>query len=280
MKKLLFSFAYILMSLAMYATGQEGDVIYIDGIQWELLGKPIWTNAELNRNLSEALPKQKRLVTSNYSGYTAYWSIVEEQLCLDSICYEFYDAKSKKSRVEKLPAKTIQRLFNKYYDGERIVASWFTDNIRVAKGKWVYYQHDGYNRNYEDEQVICIDGGEVTDIQVFHNYMVDGFSFDRFKPQRNDVREMFPLHTEKYPALAEVKRIIFHVKQARVDASGHLAECEVRVLNPKVDAQVAEALAAEMAEALKAYYPWRVSFINGEYRALGIAGYSFAYVLP
>jgi hypothetical protein len=36
-------------------------------------------------------------------------------------------------------------------------------------------------------------------------------------------------------------------------------------------------LAAEMAELMKAYYPWRVSFINGEYRAYGIERYSFVW---
>ena len=38
-------------------------------------------------------------------------------------------------------------------------------------------------------------------------------------------------------------------------------------------------LATEMAEALKAYHPWQVFYINGEYRAYGIGGYSFIYKL-
>jgi len=38
-------------------------------------------------------------------------------------------------------------------------------------------------------------------------------------------------------------------------------------------------LAEEMARLLKAYRPWRVSFINGEYRADGIAHWAFPYLL-
>jgi len=30
---------------------------------------------------------------------------------------------------------------------------------------------------------------------------------------------------------------------------------------------------------MKAYYPWRVMFINGEYKANGIEGYTFPYPL-
>ena len=33
----------------------------------------------------------------------------------------------------------------------------------------------------------------------------------------------------------------------------------------------------DYAEAMKAYYPWRVFYINGEYRAYGIKGWTFSY---
>ena len=34
----------------------EGDVIYIDGIQWELLGKPVYADSTLSRTQKVALP--------------------------------------------------------------------------------------------------------------------------------------------------------------------------------------------------------------------------------
>jgi hypothetical protein len=68
---------------------------------------------------------------------------------------------------------------------------------------------------------------------------------------------------------------VFKIKRARVNAEGHLVECEVKVLMPADNQNLAD----EMTELLKAYHPWRVSYINGEYRALGIEGYSFPYIL-
>ena len=108
----------------------------------------------------------------------------------------------------------------------------------------------------------------------FQNFVADGFSFN--KPGCNvGLREKFPLNIEQYPELAGIKRIVFYIKKARVDAQGNLVECEVKVFKPGENPR----LAAEMAESLKAYHPWQVYYINGEYRPYGIAGYSFVYNL-
>lgn len=275
MKRLFIFITLTLMSLTMYATGQEGDIIYIDGEQWELLGKPIYADSVLSRELKNALPKERGINTANWAGYTAYWSILQEKLYLDSIRYVIYDS-AQKSRTECLPSKAMRRIFKKYASRKRIVATWFNNEIRVAKGKQLYYVHEGYTRNYEHERVISIEQGKVCGTKDYQNYVVDGFSFDKYRPNNKaELREKFPLHIEQYPELADVKRILFNIKRARVDAQGNLVECEVKVLRPNDNPR----LAAEMAEVMKAYRPWRVMFINGEYRAYGIEGYTIPYNL-
>ena len=275
MKRLFIFITLTLMSLTMYATGQEGDIIYIDGEQWELLGKPIYADSVLSRELKKALPKERGINTANWAGYTAYWSIQQEKLYLDSIRYVIYDS-AQKSRTECLPSKAMRRIFMKYASRKRIVATWFNNEIRVAKGKQLYYVHEGYTRNYEHERVISIEQGKVCGTKDYQNYVVDGFSFDKYRPNNKaELREKFPLHIEQYPELADVKRILFNIKRARVDAQGNLVECEVKVLRPNDNPR----LAAEMVEVMKAYRPWRVMFINGEYRAYGIEGYTIPYNL-
>ena len=275
MKRLFIFITLTLMSLTMYATGQEGDIIYIDGEQWELLGKPVYADSVLSRELKNALPKERGINTANWAGYTAYWSIQQEKLYLDSIRYVIYDS-APKSRTECLPSKAMRRIFKKYASRKRIVATWFNNEIRVAKGKQLYYVHEGYTRNYEHERVISIEQGKVCGTKDYQNYVVDGFSFDKYRPKNNaELREKFPLNIEQYPELADAKRIVFNIKRARVDAQGNLVECEVKVIRPNDNPR----LAAEMAEAMKAYRPWRVMFINGEYRAYGIEGYTIPYNL-
>ena len=272
----------MLMSLGTYATGQDGDVIYIDGTRWTLLGQPISRDTVLWRQVRAAIPQQHVVISSNWSGFTAFWSIKQDVLYLDSIQY-LRPASDKKTLPEGIPAETLQQVFKNYFDGKRIVAGWLKGDIRVAKGKMLYYEHMGYERNYEEEQLISIDSGKVTGVKAFHNYNKEGFSFDQIGTTQVEsmhvtpaqLREMFPLHLERYPELANEKRILFSVRRAKVDETGHLVDCEVKVVKPGDNPQ----LAAEMAELLKAYHPWRVSFINGEYRVYGIERYSFTYPL-
>jgi len=262
-----------LISLTAYATGQEGDVIYIDGEPWELLGKPVYADSVVSRELREALPKDRGTISSNWAGYTAYWSIQHETLCLDSILYNVYELE--KETTERLPSDALLRVFRKYVDGKRIVFTCVSGDLRLAKGKQIYYQHSGFDRHYEQERFVSIEQGKVCGIHDYQNYVVEGFSFDGRLKNNAELRAMFPLHIEQYPELAGVKRIVFSIKRARVDAQGRLVECEVKVLRPDDNPR----LAAEMAEVLKAYHPWRVLYINGEYRAYGIEKYTFSYRL-
>lgn len=281
-RKTILTIALFLMSLAMHATGQDGDIISIDGTQWTLLGQPISRDTVLWRQVRAAIPQQHVVISSNWSGFTAFWSIKQDMLCLDSIQF-LRPAADKKSFPECIPAETLQRVFKHYFDGKQIVAGWLKGDIRVGKGKMLYYEHNGYERNYEEEQIISIDHGRVNGVKAFHNHVVDGFSFDQVgKTQMGamhitpaQLREMFPLHVERYPELANEKRIVFTIRRAKVDETGHLVECEVKVLKPCDNKQ----LVAEMEELMKAYHPWRVSFINGEYRANGIERYTFSYPL-
>lgn len=273
MKKLLFLLTLTLASLTTHATGYESDIIYIDGTQWELLGRPVYADTTLLHNLKVVLPKDRTIRSSNWDGFMTYWTIQQGKLCLDSIQYQLYDSSTKKTWAESLPLDTLRRLFNKYVEGNRIVATWFTNDIRLAKGKVIWYQHSFFERNYENEQIISIAQGKVTKKQEFHNYKKEGFSFDQVRDTDSPktIKEKFPIHLENYPELADAKRVVFSIRKARVDEKGNLVECEVKVLKPDDN----ERLAAEMAEALKAYHPWRVMYINGEYRAYGIEYWTF-----
>ena len=281
-KKSIITIALFLISMATYATGQDGDVIYIDGARWTLLGQPISRDTMLWRQVRAAIPQQHVIVSSSWSGFTAFWSIRNDKLYLDSIQY-LRATTDKKTQSECIPAETLRRVFKNYSYGTSIAAGWLKGNIRVARGKVLYYEHYGYERNYEEEQIISLDQGKVTGVKVFHNYTKDGFSFDQVRKTQMgsmgvtpaQLREMFPLHLERYPELANEKSIVFSIKRAKVDETGHLLDCEVKVQKPG-DNQL---LAAEMAESMKAFFPWRVSYINGEYRAIGIERYVFSYPL-
>ena len=267
----------MLLALTAYATGQEGDVIYINGERLELLGKPICLDSTLYHTLKDELPSNRPIVTSNWDGFTAYWSINNDKLYVDSVRCEAYDPKAKAVTGESIPSETLYRIFSKYSAGNRIAASWVSGKIRVAKGKVIYYQHTGYERNYEEETILNINHGEVIEMNTYHNFVNDGFAFDKLEQDgaQEMLHKILPLHIERYPELAHAKRLVIRVKRARVDKKGNLVECDVQVVKPDVNPQ----LATEIAEALKAYHPWKVYYINGEYRALGVEGWTIPYIL-
>ena len=276
MKRIFLFVSFLFLALVVHATGQTGDVIFIDGARWKLLGKPIDLDAALYHELIDVLPEDRPVVSSNWDGYTGYWSIQQDVLYLDSVRCEYYDTEIQGMKGESVPSVVLLNVFNNYVDGDRIMAGWLTGEIRVATGKVIYYLHDAFERNYEEEMTLNIDKGEVTGRKEYHNHVVDGFSFDKFNPDNNEeLREMFPLHIERYPELTNEERIVFGIQRARVDAQGNLVECEVKVLKPKDNLL----LAAEITESLKAYHPWRVLFINGEYSAKGIEGWTIPYPL-
>lgn len=276
MKRLILCLPFLFLALCAHATGQTGDVIFIDGARWVLLGRPITLDSVLYHNLKAVLPEDRPIVSSNWDGFTGYWSIQQDQLRLDSVKCDNYDSKTQRLSDVSIPSDTLLRVFKNYVDGDRIVASWLTGEIRVATGKMIYYQHIYFERNYEEEMMLSIDKGKVTGRKEYHNHVVDGFSFDKFNPDNNEeLREMFPLHIERYPELTSEERIVFSIHRARVDAQGNLVECEVKVIRPNDN----PLLAAEIAESLKAYHPWRVFFINGEYSAKGIEGWTISYPL-
>lgn len=276
MKKIFLCVSFLFLALVAHATGQSGDVIFIDGARWKLLGKPIDLDAALYHELIDVLPEDRPVVSSNWDGYTGYWSIQQDVLYLDSVRCEYYDTEVQGMKGESVPSVVLLNVFNNYVDGDRIMAGWLTGEIRVATGKVIYYLHDAFERNYEEEMTLNIDKGEVTGRKEHHNHVVDGFSFDKFNLANNEeLREMFPLHIERYPELVNEERIVFGIQRARVDAQGNLVECEVKVIRPNDN----PLLAAEIAESLKAYHPWRVLFINGEYSAKGIEGWTIPYPL-
>ena len=275
--RLLLCAQLMLLALTAYATWQDGDVIYINGERLELLGKPICLDSTLYHTLKDELPSNRPIVTSNWDGFTAYWSINNDKLYLDSVRCEAYDPNAKAVVGESIPSKTLYRIFNRYSAGNQIVARWVSGKIRVAKGKVIYYEHMGFERNYEEETILDIDQGKVIGKKEYHNFVKDGFAFDKLQQDgaQEMLRKILPLHIERYPDLANVKRLTFRVKRARVDEKGNLVECDVKVVKPDANPQ----LATEIVEALKAYHPWKVYYINGEYRALGIEGWSIPYIL-
>ena len=282
MKKLLLFFYVFILAASSFATGQDGDVIYINGEQWSLLIKPVDWDSTLYFTLKDALPKERSYSTANWDGYTGHWSVKSKRLVLDSITVRFYDKSTRKEWQESLPEAQMRRIFKDYYVKNDIVATWLTKNIRMAQGKTVYYEHMGYERNHELEQIFTIKQGKVKGRKSFQNRLVvDGYTFTNLLRSPTVLKARFPLQIENYPELEGEGSISFSVKDIQVDASGNLLDCDVRArIGRYPNLTEVKELAQEMKEKLMVIRPWKTVLINGDYYLFNTKhGFSFIYRL-
>ena len=61
MKRFLVCFYALFATIGMFATGQDGDRIFIDGEMWVLLGKPLHADSLLHSSLINILPKDRSI---------------------------------------------------------------------------------------------------------------------------------------------------------------------------------------------------------------------------
>lgn len=278
MKRFFILLSVLALSVGAFATGQDGDVIYINGEKWQLLGKPIVLNRLLFDELKKVLPENRDYSTANWDGYTAFWSIKKDMLYLDSIMVEFSDKYSQHPRKECLPATDLRRVFKDFYKKKHIVATWINSNVRVAKGRMLLYEHMAYERNYEQEQIYTIKEGKVLGCQSYQNGIaVEGFYLYRAKDK--EIKEKLKPHFKNYPELDSVKTVFIGVWDVCVDSLGNLLDCKTRAFIRTKESGTREIkdLSQEVKDCFINIRPWRVLRINGEFIPQDRYGITFPY---
>lgn len=258
----------LFIALQGKATGQSGDIIYIQGECWELLGKPIWADTTLAKKLMASLPKNRSWTTANWEGYTAFWEIRNDCLFLQKITVN----RGMDSELE-LSAKKLKKIFKAYYVKGKIHASWYDGTLRAAQGELVRYFHDGFARNTETEQILTLQQGKVLKSEIYHNYKKPGFYFDNVQ---QEIIKRFPW--KQFPEYKGLK-LIFQVEDLQVTEEGRFVDCNVKFVGTKPRQEKPVGNHSELEEAfketMKAIYPWEVLYLYNKYTTQGLK-----YVLP
>lgn len=161
-------------ALKLQATGQAGDRIVIGRDTLDMLTCPIEVDSVLRQQVSARL-SHDTFNTGCWRGYRALWRIDGGELVLDKIV----DDNSYSFPSDSVPEVTVDLngIFDRYRDAQdRVVASWYSGELRVVSGKWVYYNHSGFDRQHECEQVFCIKQGKVTSQAIYKNSIKKGIS--------------------------------------------------------------------------------------------------------
>ena len=273
MKRIIVCFLVMVFTNTSFATGLSSDVIYINGEKWALFEKPISNNPSLNYALLRILPKDRVTSTANIDGYTAYWSVKDNWLVLDSIKIELWNEDTNESHDECIPYADLRRVFRAYYQyqyQQGFVATWFSSYLKVGKGKLIYYEHTAWERDAEYEMLLYVDKGKVSIKNSFHNKVaVEGFSLSKFRT-REEIKATFPLQIDRYPELKgeEVNKILLSIKDIHVDPFGNLIDCKVTAMvwnQEERKMKESKAISKDVKKMLMNIHPWRTLYIHGVY---------------
>ena len=265
MRRILLCIVFCLASSSAFATGQESDVIYYRGQQWWLLARPADSDSSLSVALENNLPSERCQSTANWGGYVGCWSVRNGMLVLDSIRIE--NLMDGECMSATLPNSFVQWVFKAYDEDGIVVARWYTGTLRLAQGKMIRYEHDGWNRNYETEMELIVQNGIVVDSVEYHNRIVcEGFDFESLSMQDWDsLQQGFRPIAKKYPQLEGKERIFFMVSDFVVDAQGNLVDIAKVRCHAQLDENLEQQLALEFKHYLMSIRPWKVLYINGKY---------------
>ena len=255
----------LMLPLSAKATGQTGDIIYIDGEKWSLLGKPLNYNDELYTKLNEFVPTDREWSTANWSGYTGCWEIVYGRLYLKEVIAYIYDDILKIHYEVTYDANDLKELFAPYYTVHGISAEWYSNKaVTAGRGECIRYIHDAYDRNYAEELVMTFEKGEVVKEEYWRNKkMTDGW--DLMDDAGQELMKLFPY--EQFPEL-ETKRAFVFFKNVIVSADGRFKDCDADMFWSKdesMDENYNQQIIAAFKETMRKVYPWETFYIHGKY---------------
>lgn len=256
-----------------FATGQEADIIYINGEKWDFFALPLETDSLIQKKMKTILPKDRTIATNNWVGYTAYWVLHEDVLYLQQVQVPMYDKKTKRSYTEYLTIDTLKSLFPDYATKFGIEARWFSKQARAGRGKIIRYEHSWFNRNMEEEYVISFENGKLTSKRLYHNKVLQQLDESQLK---SDVfHHAFETIFEKDEFIKNNYRQVQMVN-IEFTPEGFLKDCELNLyIRPKKELSVENKIQIkdqqheyikELKQVLKERFVQDRYYINGQYR--------------
>ena len=151
--------AALVLALAVPAwpTAQMPEKILYEGESGFLFTNPL----EASFGKDNPRPGFAAPHTACWRGYIGSWEIREDTLYLVDIKAWIRDRDGKAAPVE----------FEALFPGKAkpLKADWFTGTLRIPRGKPIRYVHMGYQTMYEEEMLLRVEAGKVTDRQQIDN---------------------------------------------------------------------------------------------------------------
>ncbi len=157
MNRYLYIIIFLLLSHRGLSTGQTGELIIYQSDTLELLSTPLTPYLSNDTSFYEKIPALKYgCSTALWRGYVGLWKIDKDKLYLIDIFTCGDKEKSLKSTL--FP-----------YSSGAIMATWFSGELIIPKGKMLQYFHTGFARIYEKNINLSIKSCNVVDTKIYKN---------------------------------------------------------------------------------------------------------------
>src|SRR5256885_10172569 len=125
----------VLNAVFVFATGQRGDILFLDGKKHFIFTNPL--SPFLDKN-PEKLPESKIVSTSLWRGYVATWEVRNDRLVLIDVGMLRSDSDDLRS--------VMSEMFPSQKD---VLADWYSGHVIIPNGKLLNYVHMGYASTYK-----------------------------------------------------------------------------------------------------------------------------------
>ena len=283
----LIAFVLTMQASFVFATAQEGDVIYIDGVKWELYALPLVQDSVIRQKLKTILPdhEDRSWRTSNWKGYTAHWNLDEGgMLYLQYIRVHMYDKEAKRSYTKYIMPNDMKEAFPNYVTKFGLEARWFNGEIRVGKGELVRYEHSGFNRNLEQEQLMTFENGKlISQSPVYHNKVL--LKRDENKLSESVHYAFIPTMKKDEAFKDSYRRLL--MRNIKFTSDGYFKDCELQLnIHPRTKQTQAKTIQIKdqqheyikkLKEILRTRFAQNRYYINGQYQEEDREDFDFSF---
>lgn len=246
MKKILLALLLLALPVMTKATEQAPEKILFEGKIWNLMHCPIELDTMLSDRLQELVPKDVILSTDCYRGYIGEWELKDDRLFLRNIRID--------NIGQYVDKATLERIFEPYCTNDGIFASWVTDTLRIGRGECISYS------NYQQESLLTIQAGSLTNKKEYHNYVKNGVSWDDIE---ESLRPAFTarglLREDDIYTLVAIEDVVLDDEANFVDCNLKIEVGKNKILTDQNNPDI-----INLKNILKQQSPWSHSYINGE----------------
>jgi len=128
-------------------TAQVREVLHYNGEKYFLSSEPLKPLLEIIGE-DNPFPKPKVCSTACWRGYVGTWEIFEDKLFLVGI--RGFPEESKELSLDNL-----------FPNQNKVLAEWFTGEIKIPQGKMLHYEHMGYMSIFEKDLFFDFEKGTL-----------------------------------------------------------------------------------------------------------------------